>query len=90
MQVHIVLRDTLLEQPQRLYSAVALVIEVAQLREVDLERAVNSGVVSGQMRREKLLDLASIDVVQDYCLPGDAAAVQRLSQVLARRATSPS
>ena len=73
MQLHVevTLTETPAGHPARWHAAVQQVLQVAGLREADLERAAREGVLRGVMSSERLLDLAVLDVVADFQLsPG--------------------
>jgi hypothetical protein len=70
MQLHVevTLTESRAEHPARWHAAVQKVLEVAGLRNADLERAAIDGVLRGVMSSERLLDLAVLDVVADFQL----------------------
>lgn len=70
MQLHVevTLTETRAEHPARWHAAVQKIVEVAGLRDADLERAAREGVLRGVMSSERLLDLAVLDVVADFQL----------------------
>lgn len=70
MQLHVevTLKETRAEHPARWHAAVQQVLDVAGLRDADLERAARDGVLRGVMSSERLLELAVLDVVADFQL----------------------
>lgn len=70
MQLHIevTLADPDPALPTRREAAVRRVLEVAELREVDLERALRDGVLCGVISSDRVLELAVLDVVADFHL----------------------
>lgn len=66
--VEVTLTETRAEHPARWHAAVQKVLDVAGLRDADLERAASEGVLRGVMSSDRLLDLAVLDVVADFQL----------------------
>lgn len=70
MQLHIevTLTDPDPAFPARREAAVRRVLEIAELRDVDIERALRDGILCGVISSERVLELAVLDVVADFHL----------------------